>query len=302
MSLLVLGEGWLGTAVAAVARRTMPVATIDPPLDPVMHARDAAARGALRDLVRASSAMSVVNACGLVRGDGDALHDANAEFPRWVCQTLDGLGVRLVHVGSASEYGDPGTDRPVDETTPPRPTGAYAETKAAGTEAVLRARSEGLDAVVSRVFNVVGHPVPAVSPLHQWITDLRQLPPGGGEVEVWWPPTVRDFVRITDVAASLVHLAAPGERPGIVNVCSGVGLAYGDIVEALAGRLGVRATIRSLERPGIATVVGDPTLLSGVTGSTPPMDLVLLARTALPEEAPADLTADVPGGAAADSR
>ena len=74
-------------------------------------------------------------------------------------------------------------------------------------EVVLDARARGLDATVARVFNIVGHPVPTVSPIHQWLTDLQALGDDGGEVVVWWPPTTRDFVMIEDVATG------PG-RPG----------------------------------------------------------------------------------------
>lgn len=280
--LLVLGEGWLGGAVIRAARSRTGVSSVDPPLDPVLAPRDAAARAGMRRLVTSSGATAIVNACGLANGEGAALQDANVEFPRWLCETIGDLGVPLVHIGSASEYGDPGSPAPVDEAAPARPAGAYATTKAAGTEVVLAARSSGLDATVARVFNVVGHPVPAASPLHQWISDLRALGPDGGDVAVWWPATVRDFVAIDDVAESLVDLALLGERPELVNVCSGTGLAYGDIVRALAARLGVEARVRSLDRPGIEAVVGDPSLLVRLTGTAPTMDLERLAATALP--------------------
>lgn len=281
--LVVLGEGWIGAAVARRARARMEVTAVDPPLDPVMAARDAAAGDALRELIVSSGATAVINACGLLGGEDGSLQDANAAFPTWVCEVIGDLPVRFVHIGSASEYGDPGSADPVAEDAPVRPTGVYATSKAAGTEAVLAARDRGFDAVVARVFNLVGHPVPAVSPLRQWLDDLQALPPGGGEVVVWWPPTTRDFVQLDDVADSLLDLAEPGERPGVVNVCSGVGLAYGDIVEALARRLGIDATVTSLDRPGIETVVGDPSLLRRLTGRAPAMDLDLLARCAVPD-------------------
>ena len=65
----------------------------------------------------------------------------------------------------------------------------------------------------------------------------------------------------------------------LVNVCTGVGLRFGDIVTALATRLGVRAEVRSLDRPGIECVVGDPSLLIELTGTAPTMTLERLART-----------------------
>ncbi len=278
---LVLGAGWVGSAVARHAARSHEVINIDPPFVPELAARDLAATRELTRIVRSSDVTMVINACGRIRGSAEDLVDANVEFPRWLCEALSDTGARLVHLGSAAEYGDPGPD-PVLESTPDAPSGDYATTKARGTEVVTSAHADGLDAVVVRVFNTVGYPVPQVSPVHQWLTDLQSLPDAGGTVEVWWPPTTRDFVAIDEVAAAVVDLAAPGDRPAIVNVCSGVGLSYGDIVATLATHLGIPAEIRSLERPGIETVIGDPTLLHSTIGWTPSMSLVKLAGTVAP--------------------
>jgi nucleoside-diphosphate-sugar epimerase len=273
----------VGAEVARGATVDHTVRSVDPPLVPELRDRDASATARLRRLVVETGSTMVVNACGLTRGSAADLEDANVAFPQWVCEVLAGTGARLVHIGSASEYGDPGGAEPVPETAPARPVGDYATTKARGTDAVLAARADGLDAVVARVFNLVGSPIPAASPVHQWLTDLRALPPEGGDVEVWWPPTVRDFLTLPDAAAALVGLAGPGPRPGLVNVCSGVGLAFGDIVRSLAATLGVRAGVRSLDRPGIPAVVGDPTLLSSVLGRVPDMSLERLAAAVLPD-------------------
>jgi nucleoside-diphosphate-sugar epimerase len=283
-NLLVLGAGWVGSAVADVARshpQVREVLVVDPPFDDHLAARDESATEALRALVAQGGITTVLNACGRVHGDEDELDDANHRFVAWLCAALAGTGVRLVHVGSASEYGDPGSADPVDEATPARPVGAYATTKAAGTEVVLAARRDGLEATVARVFNIVGHPVPAVSPLHQWTSDLAALGPDGGEVVVWWPPTTRDFVMIDDVARALVDLAVlDGPLPPLVNVCSGVGLRFGEIVDALAAAMGVAASIRSLDRPGIEAVVGDPGLLASTIGWAPTMSATALAQRA----------------------
>ena len=283
-NVLVLGAGWVGTAVAAAAAGREDVTSVlvlDPPFEPELERRDAAATEHLRRIVAGGDIVAVVNCCGRVQGTDAELDDANHRFAEWLCDALTGTGVRLVHVGSASEYGDPASTEPVPEAAEPRPVGPYATTKAEGTGVVLDARARGLDATVARVFNIVGHPVPTVSPIHQWLTDLQGLD-DGGEVVVWWPPTTRDFVMVEDVARALLDLAlAPAPTPPLVNVCSGVGLTFGDIVESLAAELGVRATIRSLDRPGIEVVVGDPTLLGATTGWTPEMSAAALAARAV---------------------
>ena len=291
--LLVLGAGFLGSAVSDVGARRLPTTVVDPPFDPTLQRRDRAATDALRALVAEQAAhdgeVAVINACGRVVGTREELHDANVAFVEWLVDALGDTGARLVHVGSASELGDPGTAATVDESQPMAPAGDYAATKAEGTEVVRRAAADGLEAVVARVFNVVGHPVPASSPLSGWLTEVRALPEHGGEVEVWWPATTRDFVHVDDVATSLIDLAlvdaapAIGDStaalPSLVNVCTGTGIRFGEIVEALAAELGRPVQVRSLERPGIECVVGDPSLLISLTGSAPTMTLERLART-----------------------
>lgn len=283
-NVLVLGRGWVGTAVDAVAHRRPDVASvrvIDPPFEPALAGGDAAAVAHLREVLADGAVTAVINACGRVQGSAEELEDANLRFVVWLCDALTGTGVRLIHVGSASEYGDPGSADPVAEDAPLRPAGPYASTKAAGSEVVLTAAAAGMPATVARVFNIVGHPVPTASPIHQWLTDLRALGAEGGDIEVWWPPTTRDFVMLEDAARALVDLAVLDTAPPpLVNVCSGVGLQFGQIVEALAAALGVPAAVHSLDRPGIPAVVGDPSLLRTTIGWVPSMSVHALAERA----------------------
>ena len=268
----------MGSAVARVAAAHGRVTVVDPPLDPRWRERDGAATEVLRATVADGEVTAVINACGRVRGTEDELDDANHRFVRWLVEAMAPTGTRLVHVGSASEYGDPGSAAPVSEGVPPRPVGGYATTKALGTDVALDAARAGRPVCVARVFNIVDHPIPAVSPLHEWLGALRDLGPAGGEVEVWWPPTTRDFVMLEDVARALVELATSDTAPPpLVNVCSGVGLRFGQIVEAMADSLGVPATVRSLDRPGIEAVVGDPELLRSTLGWVPAMSAAALA-------------------------
>ncbi len=140
---LVLGGGWVGSAVARAAADHGPVTMVDPPLDPRWRDRDDRATEAVRTTVRDGDIGAVINACGRVRGSEDELDDANHRFVAWLVDALAPTGARLVHVGSASEYGDPGTASPVDESTPPRPSGAYATTKSLGTDVALDAGRAG---------------------------------------------------------------------------------------------------------------------------------------------------------------
>jgi nucleoside-diphosphate-sugar epimerase len=188
--------------------------------------------------------------------------------------------VRFVHLGSASEYGSPTSDKPLSESDEVRPQGIYGESKWAGSRTVLAARDAGMNAVVARGFNLVGPHLAPVSPLHQFLTDVGNLPAGGGEVELWWPQTVRDFILLDDLAEGVARLAVLDDPPPIVNMCSGIGVSFGDIVTAMAAAQGKSVTITSLDKPGIETVIGDSSLLRGATGLDPQMSAEIIADRA----------------------
>jgi nucleoside-diphosphate-sugar epimerase len=276
---LVLGSGFVGTAVAAELIPEHEVVVRDIPDHPELARRDASADRLIRNEL-AAGATVVVNTCGRLVGTPEQLHDANVAFPTWLVGVLAGSGVRFVHLGSAAEYGDPGSADPVPETAEVHPVGGYGETKWAGSRAVLDARAAGLDAVVARGFNLVSHRLAPVSPLHQFVSDVTALPRGGGEVEVWWPDTIRDHILLRDLAAAVARLAEVDVVPGIVNLCSGVGVRFGDIVEAIARRQGKAVTIRSADRPGIPAVVGDPSRMIDICGIRPEMSAEIIADNA----------------------
>ena len=119
-----------------------------------------------------------------------------------------------------------------------------------------------------------------VSPLHQFVTDVTVLPPEGGEVELWWPDTIRDFILLDDLAEAVARLTFADEVPDIVNLCCGAAISFREITEAIAARQGKAITIRSLDRPGIAAVVGDNTRLRDVTGLDPRIDAATIAERA----------------------
>jgi nucleoside-diphosphate-sugar epimerase len=222
-----------------------------------------------------------VNCVGLQRGTEDELIAANITWPRWLANdVLAGTGARLVHLGSAAEYGDPGSATPLRETDLARPRGLYGETKWAGSAAVVDAARSGLDAVVARGFNFVGSRLPSTSPLHQFVADVSALGPEGGRVDVWWPDTVRDFILLTDLARAVMALAGAPAVPDLVNVCSGTGISFAEAVMAIAARQRKPVEIISLERPGIPTVIGDNRLMVSTCGFTPVMSAGILAANA----------------------
>ncbi|HNH96411.1 MAG TPA: NAD(P)-dependent oxidoreductase [Microthrixaceae bacterium] len=283
---VVLGRGFVGRAVDRRLRADPghEVVVLEPADDAELAGRTPAGAERLRAAIGSSSKPVVINCCGRLRGTDEELLDANARWPQWLTEVLDGAAVRLVHLGSASEYGDPGGPTPLTEDTPARPTGSYGETKWAGTSSVFAARSGGADASVVRGFNLVSEDLSPVSPLHQFRADVLALPPEGGSVTLWDPSTVRDFILLDDLAWVVVAVALHEDPPDVVNACSGVGVDFGSIVRALGDATGRVVTVESLDRPGIPVVLGDPTRMRAVTGVQANMDAALLARTVLGQD------------------
>ncbi len=127
-------------------------------------------------------------------------------------------GLRLVHAGSALEYGVARGN--LEESTRPLPTTLYGRTKLAGTRAVADAVGTGvLRAVTARLFTVYG-PGESAGRL------LPSLLAAAGRSEAI-PLTEgtqwRDFTYLDDVTEGLLRLGALVEGvPPTVNLATGV--------------------------------------------------------------------------------
>jgi UDP-glucose 4-epimerase len=93
---------------------------------------------------------------------------------------------------------------------------------------------------------------------------------------------VRDYVPLEVVGRTFATLAAATARPEVVNVCSGVGIAIGEIVDAAAEVLGV--SVEVTEDPQLAAlpapdrVVGDPGDLEALLGPLPTTSAASIAE------------------------
>ncbi len=147
----------------------------------------------------------------------------NARLPAALCDWLAGWdasgwdGQRLMHVGSAAEYGAAAGD--LREDTLARPTTLYGRTKLAGSsEVAARCAGSGLHGLTARLFTVYGpgeHPGRLLPSLLACARTGELLPLTTGLQR-------RDFTYVEDVAEGLLRLglahAAPGE---IVNLATG---------------------------------------------------------------------------------
>ncbi|MFH8619913.1 NAD-dependent epimerase/dehydratase family protein [Streptomyces sp. NPDC017979] len=191
-----------------------------------------------------AGADTVVNAAGAVWGGTEQeMADANTHLVERLVRTLTELPgrPRLVHLGSAYEYGPAAPGAVTDEDHPAAPNTPYGRTKLAGTQAVLRAATEGdIDAVVLRISMACG---PGAPPSSLPGTVAAHLAAGRAEIRLAPLHAHRDPVDVRDVAAAAVAAAsAPAGGPAtgrVINVGSGRAVPVRELVDlliALGGR------------------------------------------------------------------
>ena len=144
-------------------------------------------------------------------------------------------GQRIVHTGSALEYGTSTGD--LSETSTPAPTTLYGQTKLAGTMALQRdSRSMGIASVTARLFTVYG---PGEHP-GRLLPSLLEAARNGNPLELTAGEQQRDFTYVEDVVEGLLKLGITNTLPGdIVNVATGQLTSVRQFVETAARIMGI---------------------------------------------------------------
>ena len=205
-------------------------------------------------------------------------------------------GSRLVHVGSALEYGL--VEGTVSEDGTTKPHTEYGRSKLAGTSALAQvAVSEGLAAVTARAFTVFG---PGEHP-GRLLPTIRRAAVEGTTVSLSAGTQQRDFCYVDDVAEGLLRLAASKGKPGeVVNLASGRMTSVRTFAETAARAMSLPAERLTF---GAEQIRDDEMKISGVsvtrlrarTGWTPAAPLEDGIRRALGFED--RLAGDLPQGA-----
>jgi nucleoside-diphosphate-sugar epimerase len=192
----------------------------------------------------------VVNCAGATAGGPDVLSAVNVTgvYALAVAMLAAAAPIRLVHLGSAAEYGPGEPGVAIDESARPRPANPYGATKLAGTRLVQLARTAGLDAVVLRVFNPVGAGAPQTSLPGRLAAELRragqQAAGDATDVRLGQLDGVRDFVDARDVADAVLAAVTAAELPRpVLNVGSGLGVPIRTLVDELVTISGCNVTV-----------------------------------------------------------
>jgi nucleoside-diphosphate-sugar epimerase len=211
--------------------------------------------GALTRFLDAVMPRVVVNCAGATYGTQRDLVRANTVAVATVCEAIrrSAEPARLIHLGSAAEYGPVSIGSAVPETADPRPIGPYGVSKLAGTELAL---SSGLDTVVLRVFDTIGPGAPAGSLFGRLAESLRRaLERGEPQLRSADLSAFRDFVDVRDVARA-VHAASFSAATGVINVGSGSGTRLRDAAQLLIRAAGFEGRLVEEGRPGGPMVPG----------------------------------------------
>jgi nucleoside-diphosphate-sugar epimerase len=238
----------------------------------------------LNELVSRYAPTAVINCSGAVRGTTTELMRGNVVAVEALLTALStrAPAARLVQLGSSAEYGAPSGDVPMNEETPTQPSSPYGFTKLAATELVLRARSQGMDVCVLRIFNVSGPNSPTSTMLGGLIEQLRtatERPTITLDSLAGW----RDYVDVRDVANAACQAAlSPTAVPAIANIGRGEAVQTGDWVKQLVDLSGTSATIaeklgaaasHKASAGSVAWQCADITVAREHLGWTPSVDL-----------------------------
>lgn len=184
--------------------------------------------------------------------------------------------LRFVFVSSGDLYGA-ARRNPIPEDEPPRPTNAYAASKACA-DALVASHLGERDIVVLRPFNHIGPGQSGRFVAPAFAAQIARAEAGRqpSVLRVGNLSPVRDFLDVRDVVRAYL-LAFEKARPGVYNVASGVGTSVRTLLEMLVGLARVPLTVTSdtlLRRSGEPdTRVGDPTRFRRATGWAPRIPL-----------------------------
>lgn len=202
-----------------------------------------------------------------------------------------GRPCRVVVVSSSEVYGRAGAeDMPLSEDAPMRPVSPYAASKAAAEMVALQeALGHGGDVVRVRPFNHTG---PGQSAAFAVPALARRV----AEAEAARAPAIRagnlqarrDFTDVRDVVRAYRLLAELGRAGEVYNVCSGVDVAIGEVLERLIEIAGVKLSVEqdpALARPSDTPCIrGDASRLAAATGWKPEIPLAGTLEAVLAHE------------------
>jgi len=186
-----------------------------------------------------------------------------------------GLRCRILSVGSSEEYGNVREDMlPLREEYEPHPVSPYGVARSSQEHlSRVYAQGYGLDIVMTRSFNHIGpqqKDVFVIPSFASQIAEMKEEGRGEGTLRTGDISVVRDFLDVRDVVRAYSSLFEKGKSGEVYNICSGKGHSLKEIIDMMAGIVGVKVKIdvdQTLLRPSDNRIVfGNNEKLKGTTG------------------------------------
>jgi GDP-4-dehydro-6-deoxy-D-mannose reductase len=181
---------------------------------------------------------------------------------------------RVLLVSSSTVYGSAAAGAPpFVESSPLRPTNAYARTKAAADLLGAAYAARGLAVWRARPWNHTGPGRPEAFVESSFARQIAEIEAGRrpARIEVGALDSVRDFLHVEDVVDAYLALLEGEAPPGAYNVASGRGLTIRALLERLLAHTRVRPELvvdPARLRPPDASV-GSAAKLAARTGWAP---------------------------------
>lgn len=235
------GRGFIGSHVVAALRAARGVSCVAPSRDRVDLLETDVHQ--LSRLIRAERADVVVNCVGSVDAPADLMLALHAGVTATLLESVAklGLGVRLIRLGSAAEYGLVPRGNSVAESAGCAPVGAFGDSHLYATNLVRAAHESGaMQATSLRVFSPIGAGA-GRDTLMGCAADLLLGAQAQGESAITLGPlhAWRDFVDVRDVAWAVVAAATMVTAPPpVINIGSGRAVQLRAAVAAVARAAG----------------------------------------------------------------
>jgi nucleoside-diphosphate-sugar epimerase len=206
---------------------------------------DLASLDVTRDLIQTLRPAIIFNLAGYgvdrTELDEHTAYLLNAGLVEAICEAMAAsgdtgwAGQRVVHAGSALEYGAIGGNLAEDSLA--NPTTLYGRSKLAGTQALVEAGQRlGLRGVTARLFTVYGPGEDSDRLLPSLLRTART----GKPLALTAGLQQRDFTYVEDVTEGLLRLGCSRARPGdVVNLATGRLSTVRTFVETAAMVLGI---------------------------------------------------------------
>lgn len=173
--------------------------------------------------------------------------------------------VKVLYVGSASEYGDVSKERiPIDEDVPLKPVDPYSVSKAsADMLAYQYFKDYGLHVVRVRPFNHIG---PRQSPdyvVSNFAKQIAEIEKGLKEpvITVGNLEAKRDFTDVRDMVRAYWLALQKGEGGEVYNICSGKAVLIKEVLDKLLKlskrEIKIKQDVKRLRPADIPLLLGD---------------------------------------------